>query len=139
MSLLAIAGGAGPGGEEILSCCGMFVFLPLVMLMAVYGVVRNTFWPALAALLLAAPPYLFMRVVVAAYQPSNDGDVRADQDTGRSAAELYGWLVGVAGLSVAWITARRLVGRSRKSGEAIGSDGARLRAHPDLPSAVSSA
>lgn len=115
MSLLAIAGGAGPSGEEMLSCCGMLVVLPLVVLLALYGVIRNSALPALAALLLAVLPYLFMRVVVAAYQPSDDGDVRADQDTGRWAVGLYGWLVVVAGLSALWVAVRRLAGGGRKS------------------------
>lgn len=117
--ILAIAGGAGPGDEDVLGCCGMFVVLPLVAFLAGRAVVRTSGWSAVAALLLAVLPYLLLRSMVAGYQPSDDGDVRVDQDSGRRALGLYGWLVLVAGVSALWVVARRLVGGRRKSAEPV--------------------
>jgi hypothetical protein len=115
MQLLAIAGGAGPGDEDVLSCCGMFIVLPLVLFLAGRAVFRDSAWSACCALLLAALPYLLLRVMVAGYQPSDDGDVRADQATGREALGLYLWLVAVAGLSVVWAVSRQLLRTRRKA------------------------
>ncbi len=108
MQLLAIAGGAPPGEEDWCSCCGMFVVLPLVVFLAGRAVIRNSGWFALAALLLAGVPYLLLRSMVDGYQPSNDGDVRADQKTSRQALGFYLWLVVAAGSSFLWVVLRRL-------------------------------
>jgi hypothetical protein len=121
VQLLAIAGGAGPGDEDVLGCCGMIVVLPLVVFLAGRAVVRTSGWSAFAALLLAALPYLLLRLMVAGYQPSDDGDVRGDQDSGRQALGLYGWLVLVAGVSALWVVVWRLVGVRRKSAEPGGA------------------
>jgi hypothetical protein len=115
--LFAIAGGAGPGEEDVLSCCGMFPILPLVVFLAGLAVYRNAIWPAGAALLLAGVPYLILRQMVAGYQPSDDGDVVADQAVGRKAVGFYMWLLGVAALSVLWVSVRRLVWRGTKPAE----------------------
>ena len=114
MQFLAIAGGAGPGGEDGLFCCGLFVVLPTVAWLAGRAVLRNSAWPAGVALLLTGLPYLLLRAMVAGYQPSDDGDVRADQESGRQAVVFYTWLVAVAGSSAVWVAGRRLVRWGRK-------------------------
>ena len=109
MQILAIAGGAGPGDEDTFGCCGMFVVLPLVFFLVARAVVRTSGWSALAAVALSVLPYLILRSMVAGYQPSDDSDVRADQNSGRHAVWLYGYLAAVAGLSALWVVLLRLV------------------------------
>ena len=119
MQLFSIAGGAGPGDEDVLSCCGWFPILPLVLLLAGLAVYRNSIWVALGALLLAGLPYLILWQMVASYQPSDDGDVVADQAVGRRAVGFYASLVGVAGVSVLGVTVRRSVGWRWKRTEPV--------------------
>jgi hypothetical protein len=110
VQLLAIAGGAGPGDEDVFACCGVFPVLPLVVFLAAWAVYRNSVWAACGAVLLTGLPYLLLRQMVAGYQPSDDGDVMSDQQAGRQAVVLYGWMVAVAGASVLGVAVRRLVG-----------------------------
>ncbi len=134
MQLLAIAGGAGPGGEDLLLCCGMCPVLPLVVVLAGLAAVRDYPWAAVAALLLASLPYLLLRAVVAGYQASDDGDVRADQESGRGALAFYGWLLAAAGAAAAWVAVRRLVRsrRARHAGPFAAADGGGPTASPDV-------
>lgn len=111
MLMFAIAGGAGPGDEDVLWCCGMCPLLPLVVFLAGYAVYRNSLWLACLSLLLTSAPYLLLRQMVEGYQPSTDGDVTADQNLGRQAVGLYTCLMGVAGLSLGWVVGRRVLSR----------------------------
>jgi hypothetical protein len=106
--LLAIAGGPGFGDEDVLGCCGMFVVLPLVVILAGLAAYRNSVWVACCGMLSAGLPYLLLRQMVASYQPSDDGDVRADQASGHLALVSYAWLVGIAGLGLVAVAIRRL-------------------------------
>ena len=115
--LFAIAGGAGPGDEEVLSCCGVCPILPLVFLLAGLAVFRNSIWAGCLALLMAGLPYVVLRSMVTGYEPSTDGDVVADQAAGRKAVGLYAVMSAVAGLSVVWVVARRLAWRRSKGAE----------------------
>jgi hypothetical protein len=87
------------------------------VLLAVLAVKRNSLWAALGGVLLAGLPYLLLRHMVAGYQPSADGDVVADQATGRQALGSYLFLVAVAGLSAVCAVGRRLFGPGRKPSE----------------------
>ena len=120
MPLLAIAGGAGLGDEDVLSCCGVTVVLPLLAFLAGRAVYRGSSWSACGALLLAGLPYVLLRAMVAGYQPSDDADVREDQAAGRQALGLYAWLVAVAALSILWVAGRRLVRWGRKHAQSGG-------------------
>src|SRR5688572_24730821 len=109
MRIFAIAGGAGPGDEDVLSCCGIFPLLPLVLLLAGLAVYRNSILAACSALLLAGLPYLLLLWMVAGYEPSTDGDVMADQAVGQGAVGWYSVMTAVAALSMIWVTGTRLV------------------------------
>lgn len=109
MHLLAIAGGAGPGDEDVLGCCFMFPLLPLVVFLAGLAAYRNAVWPAILALALGGLPYFVLRGMVAAYQPSDDWEVMDEQATGRKLVGSYLWLVAVSVVSLTYVVCRRLV------------------------------
>ena len=110
MTLFAIAGGPA-GGADLLECFGAFPILPLVLLLAVLAAYRNSIWLAGCALLLAGFPYLLLRQGVGEYRPSDDAEVRLDQEAGRHALAFYTWLIGIAGLGIAAVAVRRVKGR----------------------------
>jgi hypothetical protein len=126
VQLFAIAGGAGPGDEDVLSCCGMFPILPLVVLLAGLAMFRDSVWAACLALLLAGLPYVLLLRMVAGYEPSTDGDVVADQAAGRQAVGFYAAMTAVAGLSAFWVVGRKLLRWGGKHAEpAAAADGGR--------------
>jgi hypothetical protein len=117
VQLLAIAGGFGPGTEDVLDCCLVFPLLPLVSLLACLAVYRNAAWPAVAALLITGLPYLTLCSQVASYQPSDDWEIQDLQATGRRLVGSYLWPVGIAGASALFVGCGRLVSwcRSRRT------------------------
>jgi hypothetical protein len=100
-------------GEDALYCCGMCPILPLVVLLAIVAVFRNSLWAAFLALLISGLPYVILQFIVALYEPSVDGEVEANQFTGRSAVGFYDWIVAIAGLSFLWVGAMRIIRRKR--------------------------
>ena len=116
MQLLALAGGAGPGGEDVLGCCGWIVVLPLVVLLAGWSVYRNAIWPACLALALALPPHLILRGMVARYQPSDDWEIMDEQAKGRMLVGFYAWLAAVAAAALLYVVIKRLVLWMRSDG-----------------------
>jgi hypothetical protein len=117
MQLFAIAGGAGPGDEDVLVCCFVFPLLPLVAFLACLAAYRNAALPAVVGVVLAGLPYLALRSMVAGYRPSDDWEVMDEQATGRKQVGWYALLVLVAGASLVYVGIRRLVlwGRSRRT------------------------
>jgi hypothetical protein len=108
--LIALAGGAGPGDEDVLGCCGMCPVLPLAILLAGWAVYRKIAWPACLALLLSGLPYLYLHSKVAGYQPSDDWEIMGEQATGRKFVWFYGLVAGAAGLALLCVYCRKLVG-----------------------------
>jgi hypothetical protein len=99
-------------GEDILYCCGIFPILPLIVLLVIVALIRNSLWAASLALLIAGLPYVILLCMVALYDAPTDGEIEANQFTGRSAVGFYDWVVAVAGLSfllvgVMWIVRRK--------------------------------
>ena len=117
MQLFAIAGGAGPGDEALLLCCGFFPILPLVVLLSAVALYRTSVWFACLALLLTGLPYVVLLLMVAGYKPSDDGDVLSDQATGRRAVGFYAMLAAFEGLCVVWVVVMRLVWWSIKKSQ----------------------
>src|ERR1700722_2366584 len=74
---------AALGGEDLLYLCGMCPIFPLVVLLVIVALIRNSLWPAGLALLIAGVPYVVLQITVALYESSADGEVTADQFTGR--------------------------------------------------------
>jgi hypothetical protein len=110
VELLALAGGgAAPGEEDLLWCCGLFVVLPAVVLLALVAVVSDATWAGWAALAVAGLPYLAAQAVVAGYQPTADWEVADEQALGRRLVGRYVWLVAVAGLPLVVVWLRRAV------------------------------
>jgi hypothetical protein len=105
---------AALGEEDMLYLCGMYPILPLVVLLVIVALIRNSLWSASLALLIAGLPYVILLIMVALYEPSTDGEVTADQFTGRSAVGFYDWIVAAAGLSFLWVVAMRLLFIRRK-------------------------
>jgi hypothetical protein len=104
---------ASMGGEDILYCCGMCPILPLVVLLVIVALIRNSLLAAWLALLIAGLPYIILQIAVALYEPSTDGEVTADQFTGRSALGFYDWIVAAAGLSFLWVIVMRILRRNQ--------------------------
>ncbi len=111
VQLIAIAGGAGPGIDSAIFCCGVFPLLPLVVFLGALAVYRNSIWPVAVAIVLAAVPYLLLRAMVAGYQPSDDWEVLSDQSDGRMSVRLYLCHLGIAGLAALCVAIRRVAGR----------------------------
>ena len=103
--------------EDVLYCCGMCPILPLVILFAVFALIRNSLWSASFALLIAGLPYVILLGLVAVYDPPIDEEVAANQFTGRSAVGFYDWIVAAAGLSFLVVGTRRMVRRKRRAGD----------------------
>jgi hypothetical protein len=114
MLLLLAANGSGPGDEEGLFCCGVFPILPLVVVLVAVAVSRNSARAAGLALLLAGLPCAVLVKMVTGYRWSDNGDVRADQETGWRAVWFYALMVGLAGASALWVVASRWVRQRRK-------------------------
>jgi ABC-type antimicrobial peptide transport system permease subunit len=119
-------------GEDILYCCGMFPILPLVVLLVIVALIRNSLWSASFALLIAGLPYVILQIMVALYEPSTDGEVAADQFTGRSALGFYDWIVAGAGLSLLWVVVARTMHHHFRPAKRNPSSSAPL-ALPPLP------
>ena len=119
MELFAIAGGDGPTCEAALHCCGCFPILPLLILLAGMTAYRNIVWPACLALLISGLPYVLLLQMVTGYEPSDDGDVMADQAVGRQTVRFYAILTAFSGLSVL-AAAVRLLAQRRASSTAPG-------------------
>jgi hypothetical protein len=105
--------------EDVLYCCGMCPILPLVVLLVLVALIRNSLWSASLALLIAGLPYVILHCMVALYEPPTDGEVEAEQFTGRSAVGFYDWIVAAAGLSLLWVGAVRLIRRKRPSNTTV--------------------
>jgi hypothetical protein len=56
LQLFAIAGGASFGGEDLFFLCGMCPILPLVILLAIVGLIRNYLSLTILAVLLVGLP-----------------------------------------------------------------------------------
>jgi hypothetical protein len=104
---------AAMGGEDFLYCCGMCPILPLVVLLVIVAVIRNSLLSASLAFLIAGLPYVILQTMVALYEPSTDGEVAANQFTGRSAVGFYDWIVAIAVLSLLWVGVMRILRRNR--------------------------
>jgi len=96
-------------GEDALYCCGMCPILPLVVLLVITALMRNSILAAVSALMISGLPYVILQIMVALYEPSADGEVTADQFTGRSAVGFYDWIVAVAGLSFVLVIVKRVM------------------------------
>ena len=101
-------------GEDGLYCCGMCPILPLVVLLVIVALIRNSLWAAGMAFLIAGLPYAILQIMVALYDPPEDGGVAANQFTGQSAVGFYDWIVAAAGLSFLWVVVMRLLFVRRK-------------------------
>jgi hypothetical protein len=102
-------------GEDVLYCCGMCPILPLVVLLVIVALIRNSLWAASLALLTSGLPYVILLCMVALYEPPTDGEVEANQFTGQSAVGFYEWIVAVAGLSLLWVIAVLVFRRNQPS------------------------
>ena len=124
MRLLALAGGhPGPNDGEVLGCCFVFLFLPMVVFLAGSAAYHKAFWPAILALVLAGLPYLLLQAMVAGYQPSDDWEVTNNQAADRRLAGWYLGLVGLAAASLLYVGWRRLLplrGHAKPGGAADG-------------------
>ena len=100
-------------GEDTLYCCGMCPILPLVILLVIIALIRNSLWASGFAFLIAGLPYAILLCTVALYEPPVDGEAEANQFTGRSAVGFYDWIVAIAGLSFVWVGLMRVIRRKR--------------------------
>ena len=80
--LLAIAGGAPPGAEDMIVCCGVYVVAPLVLVLAYIAVTRQSILAGVCSVFLSSGPLVLIVSAVMTYQPSDDADVQMDQGTG---------------------------------------------------------
>jgi len=96
-----------------LYCCGMCPILPLVVLLVILALIRNSLRAACLALLISGLPYVTLLCMVALYGPPADGEEEADQFTGRSALGFYEWIVAVAGLSLLLVVIMRVFRRNQ--------------------------
>jgi hypothetical protein len=108
MGLFAIASGEPFGDEEAMGCCGLFIVLPSVVLISALSAKRESFWYAGVALALSGSLLALILVVIAGYQPSDDGDVMSVQAAGRRLAWWYAGTVAIAVLAMLWVAGRRL-------------------------------
>ena len=108
MPIYALAGGAGAGEEDILSCCGICPILPLFILSVLLGAVRNSMWAAVLALVLSGFPFVILLILSTNYKSSEDGDVVSDQETGWKALAYFGVMATVAALTFLLVAGRRL-------------------------------
>jgi hypothetical protein len=117
MTLFSIAGGAPPGGEAWSLCCFFFPVLPLVVFLSARAVSRTSFPAAFLAMLLVGLPFLLVAWGVAGYEPSDDSDVLAEQETGRQVLVCYACLLALAALPMAYVAVRLYLQRRSKTKE----------------------
>jgi len=116
----AIAGGAaGPDEESLLNCCAICPVLPLVIVLSILAVVRNSFYAGLCCFLASGTLGIIAILVVAAYKPSEDSDVISDQENGREALWKYAFLTAISGSAFLYVTFKRFI-RNRVSTAELG-------------------
>jgi hypothetical protein len=113
MILFASMGGAPPTVEALIGLCGLYILLPLTILMAALARYCNSIWPLCLATMLSGLPLVLLLAAVSTYEPSDDWDVMSDQSVGWGVMWLYAVMTALTGLPLLWIVGKRFI-QSRK-------------------------
>jgi hypothetical protein len=106
-------GGAPPSVEALFGVSGLYLLLPLIILMAGLARYRNSIWPLCLATMLSGLPLVILLAAVSAYEPSDDWEVMSDQSVGWVVMWFYTVMTALTGLPLLWVVAKRFI-QSRK-------------------------